>query len=148
MVSRKTDSAIAKVTFTSVVGTTRRYSTPAYLAAHGSQSTGIRSIEFIRKIQTKSVSASGAMTRLLGGWLNVSLTLRSTNPTVISTSVWSWLGTPVVAFLATRLKTNTRMKPSRIAKNIESTFSAQKLPWHSFQTQAPSFLQTVRFWRW
>ena len=66
---------------TSVVGTTRRCSTPANFAAQGSQSTGIRSIEFIRKIQTKSVSASGAMTRLLGGWLKVSLTLRSTNPT-------------------------------------------------------------------
>ena len=64
----KTEIAIAKVTLTSVVGTTRRYSTPANLAAQGSQSTGIRSIRFIRKIHMKSVSASGAMTRLLGGW--------------------------------------------------------------------------------
>jgi hypothetical protein len=58
------------------------------------------------------------------------------------------VGWPIEAFFATRLKNQTSKPPSRTAKNIESTFSAQKLPWHSFQTQAPSFLQTVRFWRW
>src|SRR4249919_405134 len=144
----KTEIAIAKVTLTSVVGTTRRCSMPAALAAHGSQSTGIRSIEFIRNIQTKSVIASGAITRLLAGWLKVSRTLWSTKPTTISTMVWSLPGTPVVAFLATRLNRNVSTKPSRIANTIESTLIAKKLPWHSFQTQAPSFLQTVKFWRW
>jgi hypothetical protein len=34
-------------------------------------------MEFIRKIQTNSVSASGAITWLLGGWLKVSPTLSS-----------------------------------------------------------------------
>ena len=64
----KTPIAIAKVTLTSVVGTTRRYWMPAYFAAQGSQSTGIRSIRFIRKIHMNSVSASGAITRLLVPW--------------------------------------------------------------------------------
>ena len=67
---------------------------------------------------------------------------------MISTRVWIVLGTPVVAFFATRLKNQTRMMPRTIAKNIESTLIAKKLPWHSFQTHSPSFLQTVRFWRW
>ena len=37
--------------------------------------------------------------------------------------------------------------PRARAKNIESTLTAQKLPWHSFQTHSPFCLQTVRFWR-
>ena len=135
---------IAKVTLTSAVGTTRRYSTPADLAAQGSQSTGIRSMVFISRIQTKSVSASGAMTRLCGGWLKVSPTLRSTNPTVISTSVWILVGMPAEAFFATRLKIAMRTMPRTTETTIESTFTAQKLPWHSFQTHSPSCLQTVR----
>ena len=96
----------------------------------------------------KSVSASGAMTVLLGGWLKVSRTDPSTKSTMTSMRACVFVGWPIDAFLATRLKNQMSRAPSRTAKNIESTFSAQKLPWHSFQTQAPSFLQTVRFWRW
>ena len=63
-------------------------------------------MKFNRKIQQKIVSASGAITRLLAGWLKVSRTLWSTKPTTISTKVWSLPGTPVVAFFATRLNRN------------------------------------------
>ena len=90
------------------------------------------------------------MTRLLGGWLKVSRTLWSTKPTDdLDEGLELRSATPVVAFLATRLKNeDERGRRAGSAKNIESTLIAKKLPWHSFQTQAPSFLQTVRFWRW
>ena len=59
-----TESDIANVTLTSVVGTTFRYGTPTAPPRHGSQSTGIRSIRFMRKTHMKIVSASGAISLL------------------------------------------------------------------------------------
>ncbi|MNI98962.1 hypothetical protein D3C73_1579210 [compost metagenome] len=52
-------------------------------ARTGIQSTGTRSTAFIRKIQTKMVSASGAISGLRP-W-KVSFTLPSTNSTITST---------------------------------------------------------------
>ena len=53
-------SAIAMVMFGSVVGTAFMKWIPMAPARPGTQSTGIRSMRFIRKTQTKIVSAIGA----------------------------------------------------------------------------------------
>ena len=70
---------IANVTFTSVVGTTFKIrNADRARRRSGSQSTGIRSIRFMRKTHTKMVSDSGAMS-LLWPW-NASRTKVSTKP--------------------------------------------------------------------
>ena len=97
-------------------------------AAIGIQSTGIRSIRFIRNTQTKIVRPSGAISRLLP-W-NVSLTLESTKSTIISTASWVLLGTPDVAFFATRPKIQMNNRPRNTDQNIESTLIAIGLPAH------------------
>ena len=66
----------------------------------GSRSTGSRSIAFIRKIQTNTVSASGATSlRLLALW-TMPLAWLSTISTRISTAAWKRPGTPEVALRA------------------------------------------------
>ncbi|MCY1493734.1 hypothetical protein D9M68_275770 [compost metagenome] len=90
MISANTEMARPRVAFGSVVGTTRknRCSLPVILAAKtGRKSTGTRSIRFIRKIQTKMVRASGAISGLRP-W-KVSFTLVSTNSTITSTKFCS-----------------------------------------------------------
>ena len=97
-----TEIDIPNVTLTSVVGTTFRYGTPAAPAALGSQSTGIRSMRFMRKTQTKIVRDRGAISLL---WPeNASRTDVSTNSTIISIAAWTFPGRPVVAFFATLRK--------------------------------------------
>ena len=51
--------------FTSVVGTTFWYGIPRATAVSGSQSTGTRSMRFMKKIHTNSVSARGAIMRFV-----------------------------------------------------------------------------------
>ena len=100
MIKTKTDIDMPNVMLTSVDGTTFMYGIPTAPAAIGIQSTGIRSMRFMRKTQTKIVRPNGAISRLLP-W-NVSLTLLSTNSTMISTSAWNLLGLPDELFLAAR----------------------------------------------
>ena len=128
MIKTKTDIDMPNVTFTSVDGTTFIYGMPMVPAANGIQSTGIRSMRFIRKTQTKIVRPNGAMSRLLP-W-KVSLTLPSTNPTMISTAAWNLLGFPDELFLAARLNSVMNTTPSNIDQNIESTFIVIGLPAH------------------
>ena len=107
----------------------------------GIQSTGIRSIRFMKNTQTKIVSPSGAISRLLP-W-KVSLTLLSTKSTIISTASWVLLGTPDVAFFATRPNIQTNRSPRNTDQNIESTLIAIGLPAQWFQIHSPvSDLQT------
>ena len=75
---------------------------PACVATNGSQSTGIRSMKFMKKIHTNSVSANGAIRRLVP-W-KVSRTLLSTNSTMDSMKAWKYDGTPLLACFATRRK--------------------------------------------
>ena len=104
-------------------------------------------MRFIKNTQTKTVRASGAISRLLP-W-NVSLTELSTISTTISIAAWNFVGFSVDDFRATRQKRNVKVTPRNSDQNIESTLIAHMLPAHSFQTQSPaSFLQTWRFCRW
>ncbi len=56
---------MAMVMFTSVVGTIFMWLIPIAAARPGIQSTGIRSIRFMRNTQTKTVSAIGAIMSFL-----------------------------------------------------------------------------------
>ena len=135
-----------KVMLTSVVGTTFMYSIPIDAPSSGIQSTGIRSMKFIRNTQTKMVRASGAI-RLLFPW-KVSLTLPSTKSTTISTNACSLPGVPADAFLAALPNTHANISPRKTDQNIESTLIAIGLPAHWFHTHSPaSFLHTWRFCR-
>src|SRR5690606_1010413 len=134
------------VTLTSAVGTILRYSIPTRLPVNGSQSTGIRSMRFIRNNQTKIVRASGAISLLLP-W-KVSRTLESTKSTRISMAACSLPGVPEVAFFATRPNSHTKTTPSTSEKIIESTFTVIAVLAQSFQIHCPSTRQTCRFCRW
>ncbi len=65
MMSANTAMAMPSVALTSVVGTTFWYLMPMATAVSGNQSTGTRSMRFMKKIHTNSVSASGAMSLLV-----------------------------------------------------------------------------------
>ena len=97
----------------SVVGTTFMYSMPIATPISGSRSTGTRSMKFIRKIQQKIVSASGAMS-LLEPW-KLSRTWVSTNSTIISTKFCQGPGTPAVALRAANQKLPAKRMPSTTA---------------------------------
>ena len=112
------------VTLGSVEGTIFWYSTPTNLSSPGTRSTGIRSIRFIRKIQTKIVRARGA-TSGLRPW-KVSLTVLSTNSTIISTKLTAPVGTSLLAFSATRRNSQQKKIPSPIDQSMLSTCIAIK----------------------
>src|SRR5210317_1363750 len=146
MIRKKTAIDMPNVMLTSVDGTTFIYGMPTAAEAIGIQSTGMRSMRFIRNTQTKIVRPSGAI-RLLLPW-NVSLTLESTNSTIISTSAWNFVGLPAELFLATRQNRKQNNRPNDTDQNIESTLIVIGLPAHWFHTHAPaSSLQTCRFCR-
>ena len=69
---------------------------------HGSRSTGSRSIAFITKIHTNTVSASGATSLRLCALCTMPLACESTISTSISTAAWKRPGTPDVARDAAR----------------------------------------------
>ncbi|MNF92598.1 hypothetical protein D3C85_1191320 [compost metagenome] len=127
MISANTDSAMPKVAFGSVVDTARKNtcSLPeATMASWGIQSTGIKSMAFIRNTQTKIVSASGAITGLRP-W-KLSFTLPSTKPISTSTKFCKAPGCPEVAFFAAMRKSNTKIRPSATDQPRVSTWKAQK----------------------
>src|SRR5210317_441070 len=147
MIRKKTAIDMPNVMLTSVDGTTFIYGMPTAADAIGIQSTGTRSMRFIRNTQTKIVRPSGAM-RLLLPW-KVSLTELSTNSTMISTNAWNLVGLPAELFLATRQNVKQKISPRSTDQNIESTLIAIGLPAQWFQIHSPvSFLQTWRFCRW
>src|SRR5690606_24055019 len=89
-----------------------------FIQAPGNQSTGSRSMKFIRNTRQKMVSDNGAIS-LLRPW-KVSRTWPSTKPTTISTTVWNLPGTPAVALRAVYRK-KTRNSPDNA--NPYSTLS-------------------------
>ena len=113
------------VTFGSVVGTIFMYSMPRTYASCGTQSTGTRSIRFIRKTHTKMVRARGAMMALL--WVKMDLQVSSMNSTSISTAFWRAPGTPAVACLAALRKIRQKRTPRPIDQPMESTLIERKL---------------------
>ena len=124
MVSANTESDMPKVAFGSVVATTFMYGTPMRLASQGIQSTGTRSIVFIRKIHTNRVSAMGATRSFLP--VNVPRTLSSTNSMMVSTKFWKPPGTSAVAVRATLRNSHRKSAPRPTDHSIVSTWMAQK----------------------
>ena len=88
---------------------------PASCQIRGRKSTGSMSMAFIRKIQTNTVRASGAISlRLLALWITP-LAWLSTISTRISTAAWKRPGTPEVALRAARHSRKQPITPSRMA---------------------------------
>src|SRR3990167_1462198 len=116
------------------------------------QSTGIRSIRFIRNTQQKMVSAGGAI-RGLRPW-KFSFTWLLTKSTMISTKFWKPVGTPVVARLAARLNRNRNRMPRPKDQPRESTWNFQKPIWAASaaswaRPQVPSaFWPNTRLVKW
>ena len=93
---------------------------------NGIRSTGSRAIAFIMKIQTNTVSASGATNlRLLALW-TMPLACESTISTRTSTAAWKRPGTPEVALRAAIHSSRQQITPSEIAQNIESQLKTLK----------------------
>ena len=88
---------------------------PALCQMAGIRSTGSRSIAFIRKIQTKTVSASGATNLRLWALCTMPLACASTISTRISTAAWKRPGTPEVALRATSHSNQQPSTPSSVA---------------------------------
>jgi len=86
----------------------------------GSRSTGSRSIAFIRKIQMKTVRASGATSLRLWALWTMPLAWDSTISTRISTAAWKRPGTPEVAARAAFHSSRQPITPSTTEKKIES----------------------------
>jgi len=98
--------------------------TPTRPANAGNQSTGIRSIRFIRKIQMKIVSASGPTRGFLP--LKEPRTLSSMNSTTHSTKFCQPPGTPAVAVLAALRNPHRNRAPRPTENSMLSTLMAQK----------------------
>ncbi len=79
------------------------------------RSTGSRSIAFIRKIQTNTVSASGATNLRLWALCTMPLACPSTISTRISTAAWKRPGTPEVALRAASHSSQQVRTPSAMA---------------------------------
>src|SRR5699024_2034703 len=77
IIKKNTEKDIDSVMFGSTTGTYLKYSRPIHCAAPGIKSTGINLMEFIKKIQKKTVRHNGPMSLLLPS--NVSLTWLSIN---------------------------------------------------------------------
>src|SRR4051812_48234965 len=92
------------------------------------QSTGRKSIEFIRSTQTNTVSAAGAMKLPRSPCLKMLLACSSTKLNSSSTNAWRLLGTPDVAPRTIHQMKPTPTNPSRIATAIESKCNVQKPP--------------------
>ena len=124
--SRNTVIDMPSVVLMSAVETTRRCSMPTFWPAHGSRSTGNRSMKFMRKTSAKMVIASGAISFDLP-W-KVSLTVPSTISTRISTAACSLPGTPLVARRATMQNGSTNSSASATVKNTLSAWIAWNWP--------------------
>ena len=107
----------------------------------GSRSTGSRSIAFIRKIQTNTVSASGATSLRLWALCTMPLAWESTISTSISTAAWKRPGTPEVALRAASHSSQQPSTPSVIEKNSESMLMTEK-------STTPLCLPVCRCCRW
>ena len=81
---------------------------------------------FIRKIQTNTVSASGATSlRLFSLWMTP-LAWFSTSSDMISTAAWKRPGTPDVALRAPSHSSQQPRVPSTIDQNTESALNRLK----------------------
>ena len=114
---------------------------PATCQMAGIRSTGSRSIAFIRKIQTKTVSASGATNLRLSALCTMPLACASTISTRISTAAWKRPGTPEVALRAASHSSQQVTMPSETAQNTESRLKTEK-------STTPVCLPDCRCCRW
>ena len=81
---------------------------------------------FIRKIQTNTVSASGATSLRLWALCTMPLAWESTISTSISTAAWKRPGTPEVALRAASHSSQQPSTPSAKEKNTESRLTTEK----------------------
>src|SRR5512137_1465997 len=95
-----------------------------FSAIHGSRSTGMRSIAFMKMIQMKTVIASGAMK--LRSPCTIDLLCSSTISTIISTKAWKRPGTPGVAARAARCRRNSVSARQATEKMIVSRLMTEK----------------------
>ena len=104
-------------------------------------STGSRSIALSRKIQTNTVSASGATSLRLSALWMMPLASLSTSSNRISTAAWKRPGTPEVAFFAARQSRKQPRAPSSAEKKTESKLTTEK-------STRPFGLPVPRWVRW
>jgi hypothetical protein len=90
----------------------------------GSRSSGSRSIAFMKKIQTNTVSASGAMK--LRSPCTIDLDCDSTISTRISTAAWKRPGTPEVALAAALARIRTASRPRVMDQNRVSRWNTDQ----------------------
>ena len=142
-----------KVALGSVVGTTFMYSIPSSLASSGIQSTGTRSIRFISRIQTKSVSARGATSAFFPE--KDPRTLSSMKSMTHSTKFRKPLGVSAVARTAALRNNHRNRAPSNIDQNMVSRWIAQNpialasaALWAKTQVPSVGSWPKVRFCRW
>jgi hypothetical protein len=91
-------------------------------------SMGRKSIAFMTRTQTKTVSAAGATNLLRSPWWKMPFTWSSMNSIRSSTRACRLLGTPEVAPRTTHQIAPMASTPTSAAVTTESTFSAQNPP--------------------
>src|SRR5665647_1296953 len=148
---KNTEIDMPKVALGSVVDTALKWLTPSQPASVGTQSIGIKSMKFMRKIHMNTVSASGAISSFLA--VKEPRTLLSMNSITHSTKFCMPLGTPGAGLFATRLKKNRNTVPSTKDTSKVSTLNAQKpmaLASSAVcaQWKCPCCRLQVRFCRW
>ena len=90
------------------------------------KSTGRKSIEFIRKTQMNTVSASGPTNLRECALWTIDLAWLSTISSTISMAAWKRPGTPDVARLAARYSSHTASAPIAIDQNSVSKLITEK----------------------
>src|SRR5258706_9660647 len=126
IINSQTESDSANVVFTSAVGTGRQACSPSTRSKNSvtTQSTGKKSIAFIRSTHTTTVSATGATNAPRSPW-KVALTWSSTKSIASSTKAWRLSGTPAVAPRTTHQRNPMPSTPSTTEVTSVSTCNVQ-----------------------